>query len=284
MQRIDYVERWRQIVSARRVQHDAACAAQGDSTVDYWARRATRFHKFASEASLESQPFIERILSDTRPDDDVLDVGAGTGRYALPLARHIRHVTALDPSPAMLDFLRADAEAAGLTNVSVFQGSWPEAASLVAPADVVLCAHVLYPIEDIVPFLRALDGQARRAVYLRLMAQQPWFDRLELWEAVHSEARVSQPTYIDVVNVLHQLGCLANVAIDRAEGRLAFDGIEDAAEHFATAVAADGQPALMARLMQAIEARSTPDEGGRVLIASGVTVNATVWWEAGALD
>jgi hypothetical protein len=183
----------------------------------------------------------------------------------------------------MLDFLKADAEAAGLTNVSAIQGSWPEAASSVARADIVICAHVLYPIEDIVPFLRALDGQAQRCCYLRLMAQQPWFDRLELWEAVHDEARVPQPTYIDAVNVLHQLGCYANVAIDRAEGRLAFERIEDAAEHFATAVAADGQPALLARLMQAIEARSRPDEGGRVLIASGITANATVWWEAGAL-
>lgn len=44
----------------------------------------------------------------------ILDVGAGTGRIALPLARAGHVVTALDPSPAMLDVARRRAAAEGL--------------------------------------------------------------------------------------------------------------------------------------------------------------------------
>ena len=44
----------------------------------------------------------------------VLEVGAGTGRVALDLARHGHDVTALDSAPALLDALRERAAAEGL--------------------------------------------------------------------------------------------------------------------------------------------------------------------------
>jgi len=44
----------------------------------------------------------------------ILDVGAGTGRFSLPLAAHGAHVTASDASPAMLEIAREKVLAAGL--------------------------------------------------------------------------------------------------------------------------------------------------------------------------
>jgi SAM-dependent methyltransferase len=49
----------------------------------------------------------------------VLDVGAGTGRVALDLARTGHDVTALDREPALLEALASRAETAGLTVPSV---------------------------------------------------------------------------------------------------------------------------------------------------------------------
>jgi SAM-dependent methyltransferase len=49
----------------------------------------------------------------------VLDVGAGTGRVALELARAGHSVTALDREPELLDALTARARAAGLSVVTV---------------------------------------------------------------------------------------------------------------------------------------------------------------------
>jgi SAM-dependent methyltransferase len=46
------------------------------------------------------------ISSLVRIGDSLLDVRAGTGRLALPLARCVGHVTALDRTPAMLEILR----------------------------------------------------------------------------------------------------------------------------------------------------------------------------------
>ncbi len=47
----------------------------------------------------------------------VVDLGAGTGQFALAAARRFGHVTAVDVSPAMLAVLRERAAAAGLANL-----------------------------------------------------------------------------------------------------------------------------------------------------------------------
>jgi len=280
---IDYVERWRRIVVARREQHDAACAEQARTTTDYWARRAEDFHQFSREALAAGDPFVDALSRHVQPEDTVLDVGAGTGRHALPLARRARQVVALDPSPAMLRYLREDAESEGLTNVDVIEGAWPDTAGRAPQADVVVSAHVLYPIEEVAPFLRALDGHARRLCFLNLMARQPWFDQLGLWEAVHGQPRLPQPTYIDAVNVLHQLGCYANVEVAWVDTPRRFDSVDGAVERFAEMVVLGDDPERRRRAREALASRLTPLPEGRLSLSTGPYPIATVWWEAGAL-
>ena len=59
------------------------------------------------------------------PDDVWLDIGAGGGRYALPLALAVREVVAIDPSPSMLAALTEDAAANGIENVASIEARWP---------------------------------------------------------------------------------------------------------------------------------------------------------------
>jgi SAM-dependent methyltransferase len=280
---IDYVERWRRTVAARREQHDAVCAADGRTTDDYWARRAEGYRKFVQQSWEGRDPFIESILRHLRPEDTVLDVGAGTGRHAIPLARDAERVLAVEPSAAMLRFLREDADAEGLGNVDVIEGAWPDIAGDVPEADIVISAHVLYPIEDVVPFLEALDAHARRFCFLNLMAQQPWFDRIGLWEAVHGEDRLPQPTYIDAVNVLHQLGCYANVEVEWVETPRLFENLEDAIDRFAESVAVGENEEKRVALEAALRERLEREPDGRYAFPIRTYPIATVWWEAGAL-
>lgn len=58
--------------------------------------------------------------------DTVLDVGCGTGRYTLPLARRCERLVALDSSPKMLDHLEARLCREGVSNVELSRASVPE--------------------------------------------------------------------------------------------------------------------------------------------------------------
>jgi ubiquinone/menaquinone biosynthesis C-methylase UbiE len=62
-------------------------------------------------------------LSAPRPDDVVVDVGAGTGLLSLALAPHVRAVWAVDSSPAMSDYLRVKAASGALGNVNDVTGT-----------------------------------------------------------------------------------------------------------------------------------------------------------------
>jgi hypothetical protein len=96
--------------------------------------------------------------------EDALDVGAGCGALAVPLARRLRRVTALEPEPAMVRGLRDAAARAGLANIAVVPAAWGEAP--VAPHDLVVCAHVGGLLRSDSPFLREVGVAARRWVAL----------------------------------------------------------------------------------------------------------------------
>lgn len=82
------------------------------------------------------------------PARTVLDVGAGTGRHAIPYARTGARVTALEPSRGMISAAEAKARAEDLSiefhNTEAF-GYWEDDRAY----DVVLCCLVLSHIEDL---------------------------------------------------------------------------------------------------------------------------------------
>ena len=78
----------------------------------------------------------------------VLDLGAGTGRFALGAASICRHVIAVDVSPAMIHVLRDRADAAGLHNVTVVQAGFLSYDHAGPPVDVVFTRNALHQIPD----------------------------------------------------------------------------------------------------------------------------------------
>jgi S-adenosylmethionine-dependent methyltransferase len=94
-----------------------------------------------------------RAELDRRPGEplSVIDVGGGTGGFAVPLARSGHRVTVIDASPDALASLRRRAVDAGVADlVSGVQGDGDQLAALVAPqsADLVLCHSVLEEVDD----------------------------------------------------------------------------------------------------------------------------------------
>src|SRR5438067_407558 len=79
---------------------------RADAAVDlaFWERAAPGYH--AGCLALRVPEVVERVLRWVAADDAVLEVGAGSGGFTLPIARRARRVSALDHSPAMLRVLR----------------------------------------------------------------------------------------------------------------------------------------------------------------------------------
>ncbi|TMF02817.1 MAG: class I SAM-dependent methyltransferase [Chloroflexi bacterium] len=86
---------WAARVRANREQVDRFREA---SPTDFYAPIAGMFR---SDPHRRDEPTLELLRSLVLPTDTVIDIGAGGGRYALPLALVTREVVALEPSEGM---------------------------------------------------------------------------------------------------------------------------------------------------------------------------------------
>ena len=220
------VERWQEMVQARATQMDAAYARLGRTSADFWDRRAPNFHRSTRE-SASRDPFYTRVRERVTARDSILDVGAGTGRFALALAPFARQVTALEPNGPMLGYLRAEIEASGTGNITTMQCRWEDAPADVR-ADIVICSHVLYPILDIAPFLRKLDSASEQVCYLYLRATPIDALTAPLWQHFHGDERQLPPGYIHALDVLYELGIYAQVEVVKAAFTLNYPSLQAA--------------------------------------------------------
>ena len=146
---------------------------------------------FRADPTRTDDPVLARLFDIVRPGDRWLDVGAGAGRFALPIARSLAasggSVVAVDASASMLGSAQEIAHEYDIRNVTTIHTRWPpdDAGALaMLVSDVVLIAHVGYDIEAIGPFVAALEAAARRELVAVLMDASNRFDP----DRLHQEA------------------------------------------------------------------------------------------------
>lgn len=191
------VETWREMV---RVEHEQSDRMRGARPNDHWTQYA---RQFKADPRRSGDAVVERLRARLRPADTLLDVGAGGGRLALPLALSCRSVTAVEPSPSMCAVLRETAAESGIA-VQVVESDWLNAD--VEPADVSLCSHVVYVVADIEPFVRKLERHSRRLALVVMFHSAPQSQLYGLWEQVHGEPRHPLPSLPQFRNALAELG------------------------------------------------------------------------------
>ena len=193
---------WRADLAGWAIPEPIAAAAESSPWVlphEVFARRADRL------AAAPGGPSFERAWAALDPPGAVLGVGSGAGAACLPLLPRTTSLTAVDTDAAMLDLLASRAAARGHAATCMHDG-WPQAAGQLPAADVVTCHHVLYNVPDVVPFLRALTGHARRLVVAEVSAVHPLVSLNDLWLRFHGVRRPAGPAAADLIAILAAMG------------------------------------------------------------------------------
>lgn len=204
---LDFAAAWQNFTDQR---HRAARTDEEDRAM--WASFADQYDE-RTRFSDDLQVLLESLVY---PGDTVLDVGAGTGRLALPLARIARRVTALDHSPAMLDVLRRKMIQQKVSNIETVETTWQQAE--VEPHDVVIAIWSLYRQPAILTALRKLVAATRRTLViadgdsgLKPPHEIPHAALLtEIWGGGGGNGI---PNYLYFAGVLWQIGVRADVRV-----------------------------------------------------------------------
>ncbi|ABK14821.1 MAG: methyltransferase domain-containing protein [Methanothrix sp.] len=112
---------------------------------------------------------LDRISSLIHPGSTVLDIGAGTGAFSIPLSRIAGRIIALDPSEHQLQILMRKAR--GIDNIKAICDRWPDA-EIGDDIDYTLAAYSLFH-EDIEAFLRRMIDVSHSGVFIVFRAEPP---------------------------------------------------------------------------------------------------------------
>ena len=210
MKETDWIRLWRELVESFR----EGPAQSEKGLMARWGRRA-RSAGYTQEQRRRDRddPLMRFVLSNLGPDDTVLDIGAGIGRWSIPMAMKAHKVTALDALPGMLEIIRENAAIEGVHNVEAVLGDW--ATAEVEPHDFTLSSHAVYFSPDIVGYARKMERLSRKACYVVMRVPQHDGVIGELSRRIHGCWHDS-PNFIVGYNALLQGGIVGHVVMEES--------------------------------------------------------------------
>jgi SAM-dependent methyltransferase len=254
---VDWLERWRSLVAER------AAAAEGHADPRYWDRRAPTFARSTQARSDAFLDVVEPYLSTRKT---LIDVGAGAGRHAIPLAERLEWVTAVEPSEGMR------AQIPHRDNMTVVASTWEDAA--VAPADLLICSHVLYGVEDPVPFIAKMEAAARERIFIMLReSPMAHLGAVVRERMLGEEPRL--PRFSDLFMLLLQLGIAPDVRFTRYPNPQRYANIDEA---LADCQAMIGDRWDVQKGRSIVEGLLEPD-GHELLFQGDVTLTGIAHWQ-----
>lgn len=255
---MDWEQHWQQVVRER------ASLAGTHSDSHYWDRRAPSFARSTRSRVDEFLSVIDPYVS---PRKTLIDAGAGTGRHAIPLSDRLEWVTAVEPSEGMR------AQIPHKDNLTIVASTWEDAE--VAPADLVICCHVLYGVEDPAPFIAKLDRSARERVFIMLRESDLPHPAAAIRKRLAGDAGPRLPRFTDLFMLLMQVGIAPDVTFLRYTSTNRYATFDEALAD-SRALVGDVWDESVGRSM--LEEMLTP-EGDDLVFGGGTVLSGVAHWQ-----
>ena len=263
--------------------------AKYGSISEAWNRLAAEYDRDLKHSNRVR--FVEKIGQDE--PETILDVGAGTGVFALPLAKRARRIVAVEPSAGMLDILKKKAVDYNLTNIEYINKKWEDTSinKLIeinnGKYDLVISSHALYYITDLHNSFKKMNDVSKGYVYLLIIANEERDNTYsQLWERLHKKPLPLYPDYACLYMVLREIGLHPNIEILDTYAKRYVEDIDEVIERWKDYLALDGELTTDQRdaIREYLSGKMKEEEGNgdRRLYWEWRSKDAVVYWRVRA--
>lgn len=193
----------------------------GERPAEAWNQRSARYGRGAGHDDYARTVLAGLNLEGVRT---VLDIGCGPGNLAVPLAKRVEKVTAIDFSEGMLERLRARAAEAGAENIEARHLAWADEWEGVEAADLALCSRAM-DFGALRACLKKMDRMAKVRCCLILHAGKSYLGE-DVMRLLETPVR-PRADYIYAVAMLYQEGIGASVDFFESAGGMTYGSTEE---------------------------------------------------------
>jgi SAM-dependent methyltransferase len=272
---IDYISLWDE-------QHARSLAQKermGEGGGTFWSNQDV-VDRFLRNLISGDRSRIENQIAGMQipPGFSVLDIGAGPGTLAVPLALAGCRVTVVEPSVPMGAAMEEYRRVVNAPPIRAIRSRWEDVTPEDAGVHDVVVASRSLSMGDIRSSLLKMDAAAKHAVHLYwfLPSSSDSGGNAELWPALHGEPYCGEAGADVLWNALCQLGIYANVHVETKERNHRYANFEELRRDYYNrlSVAEDWQREIVdAFLLE----RAVPEGSGYVV--PGRSRSAHIWWE-----
>jgi len=270
---------WNEIWKARQERYDASRIA-GDTSHD-WDRKENA-ERYSAQSAGEFEKRIRMTLDDltVNPSTRVLDIGAGPGTLAIPLAPWVKEITAVEPGAGMIAALKERTKREGIRNITCVRKTWEEvdpARDLTGPYDLVI-ASLSLTMHDIREAVQKMDAVSCGEVCLYWFVDLPFWERMyaDLMLPLHGMPYYSGPKADCLWNVLYQAGIYADVRMLPLDKEYRFSSQGEMSAFFRQrfGVTTPEQKEVLERYLSGLLHRE-----GKDVVVSGTSTFAKIRWK-----
>lgn len=182
------------------------------SSSTFQNKKSEHWNKRSSEMAprMQKSAYVEDFISkmNISKDDVILDIGCGPGTLAIPLAKKVKKVIAIDFSQSMLDLLLKYATDEGLDNIETHLLSWEDDWSKLPEVDIVVASRSM-EVVDMGDTLKKINSLAKKDCYITYKVGGSFVDE-EILKFI-DKSIVTKPDFWYIPLLLYKDGYLPKI-------------------------------------------------------------------------
>lgn len=244
----------------------------------YYKKSGRKFGQTGPSKADEFTAELNRLKRFITRDSIVLEVGAGTGRLAIHLAKEAKMVTVIEPARASMSLMRENAAREDVTNMDFVECLWSD----FEPSEKYDLVYSAWSAGASDPeSLMKMHEASRGYCAIELTACPPYCERdfygliypLALGEDYRSEG-----DYLNILTTLYEHSIYANLETWPFERETKYESMEEALSHWKALLMyyRDVSQEMEERLRRFYQSRANPD-GSYTYPLKGF--DCMIWWK-----